>query len=517
MANPPTFSLAYTSVRPQTIPEVIALWNKRSACKDHEWIVSVDEGDLASKTAAETACAEAMRDQLCGSAKVVINTGSKDCNAGWNCAAESTTGKVIICVADDFLPPQSWDDLLLSLSPKGWEDGEYVVKVEDGYVHDIFVLSILTRKRYERFGYVFYPAYRSMFNDTEFGDVAVRDNVVINANHLLFEHLHPDCGKRTRDGVDLVHASKDRWAASEMLYKFRKSRNFPQDMGPKAIKEPEVKVENAGESNFVAYLQVTKDDFCLLEVCLRLAQEGVRDFFFCQPDAYWTGEPVDPESRAEVSCIVQLLRDKGHTVHLKMFHVEQYRSAGSSMIQVETALRNASLDCIRSAGYKHILVVDGDELWIPGLLNIVKGYVNQGHLSVAARMIPVIGFPGYPVDGASDVAIVYIGQTVSFFTCRTPTVVPAIIPRPMIYHFTGTRKTLDETVAKHRRGGHYDDPDYDFEGWIKNTLPNIRPGLKNAHMYKPRQIWPSVRAWRPLELSVMPEAVKPYLGSETQL
>ena len=188
---------------------------------------------------------------------------------------------------------------------------------------------------------------------------------------------------------------------------------------------------------------------------------------------------------------------------------------GDTRILVETRVRNESLNWIRSLGYRHILVVDSDELWIRGTLNIVKGYVEQGHKAISVHMIPVIGVPGYPVDMATDVAVVYVGPDVVFKVCRSPYIPQSIIYRPLIYHFTGTRKGMDETIKKHRRGGHYDDPDYDFEGWIRDKLPAIRPGMVNAHMYKPRQIWPRVRAWRPDELAQMPESVRAYLGSET--
>jgi len=128
-------------------------------------------------------------------------------------------------------------------------------------------------------------------------------------------------------------------------------------------------------------------------------------------------------------------------------------------------------------------------------------------------MIPVIGLPGYPIEFAQDLAVVYIGGNLNFKSCRTPTIRQTIIPFPRIYHFTGTRRTMEETIVKHRRSGHYDDPDYDFEGWIKNILPNVQPGLKNAHMYKKYQIWPSVRDWRSDEVSQIPSSLIRYLGS----
>jgi len=412
-----------------------------------------------------------------------------------------------------------WDQSLLDAGPQGWQDGEHVIKVEDGYVHDIFVLSILTRKRYEHYGYLFYPKYLSMFNDTEFGEVARRDGVVIEAHHLLFEHMHPDCHKRSRDAVDLVHASQERWQAGEMLFNLRRSLNFPLDDGPKAVKSiaPPKTVTN---NRFVAYLQVTKDDLCLYDVCARLMEEGVTDFCFAQPSKYWSGEEIGQESYDEISAVILKLIGKNVTTHHRIFDVDKYQMPGDSRIVVETRVRNDSLEWIRSLGYQHILIVDVDELWIRGTLGILKDYVDQGHKVLSVYMVPVIGVPGYPVEYSQDLAVVYVGEGITFKACRSPFVQQTIVHRQLIYHFTGTRKGMEETIVKHRRSGHYDDAEYDFETWINDVLPNIKPGYahkwKNGnvgvHMYVPRQIWNAVRAWRPGELESMPESVRPYLG-----
>lgn len=512
IATTPTFSLAYTSVRPHIIPQIVKLWNERSTTHDIEWVISVDAGDEKSLAAARALMdLPTQTPALCRAVKVEINTGSKDCNAGWNVAAAATTGKVIIAVADDFVPPINWDGLLLALEPKGWEDGEYVVHINDGYVKTLCTLPILTRTRYDRFGYLYYPKYRSMFNDTEFTEVSYRDGVIIAADHLLFEHMHPDCGKRPRDAVDLVHGGKDRWNASEMLFNFRKAHGFPIDDGPKAQQASSAPVVKANET-FAAYMQVTKDDLCLLEVCVRMMDEGIKDFFWAEPDAYWSGEPVEPENKADLDRVAKALALLGANLRRKVFKVKEYTFKDDARLTVETRLRNDSLAWVRSEGFKHILIVDGDELWMRGTLDILRPYVKQGHAAVSLYMIPVIGLPGYPVDRASDLAVVYIGGNVTFRSCRTPTVKQTLVQMHRIFHFTGTRKTMEETVAKHRRGGHYGDPDYDFEGWITNVLPNIKPGMKNAHMYKPFQIWPEVRDFRPEELADLPPTLTPYLG-----
>jgi hypothetical protein len=452
-------------------------------------------------------------------AKVVIQPDQPfNSVRGWNKAAEATTGKVLIAMADDFTPPQGWDKSLLDLSPPGWIDGEYVVHTEDGYVHDICVLSIMTRKRYQKFGYFFYPQYESMFCDTEFTAVAYRDGVVLNAKHLLFEHMHPDCQKRDRDEFDVEHASKDRWARGEMLFNYRKQVGFPVDDGPMATDEHETSIDDKADQ-FVVYIQATKDDFCLYEVCMRAAEEGVRTFFFCIPDEYWDGKVTPQEDIKQVKDIADKVAAnvKNSKVFVQIFDVSQYRFAGDSRIAVETRVRNDTLSWIRREGYSHILIMDGDELWTKGLLDKVKDTVySSSPVCISAPMIPVVGLPGYPVHNATDRAVVYVGGSVVFRECRSPAVDHFWLTNGIVIHFTACRKTMQEIIDKHRNSGHYDDPDYDFEGWIEKTLPNLKPGWHGAHMYKKYQIWPVVREWSVSEIAQIPESLHPFLGKPVE-
>lgn len=498
------FSLAYTSVRPTLIPQVVALWQSRALNKNIEWAISTDEGHTHAIDAIEKVAATPGVN-----VKLVVNKGHKNCVDGWNAAAAATTGKVIIAVSDDFVPPHNWDALLLGLSPENWVDGEHVVHVSDGFCTNICTLAILTRKRYDKFGYLWYPLYQSMFVDTDFTDTAYKDGVVLDAKHLLFEHMHYVNNKRTQDAADLAHENPERWNYGQTLYNYRKSNGFPLDQGPNAV-EHVVSVNR----KYAAYLQVTKDDFCLYETCQRLREEGVNDFYFSVPDTYWDGRRTPQADLKSVSDIVDRLRREGAKVSVKVFRVALYVFPGENRLQTETRLRNDALGWIRSNGFSDILIVDGDELWLPGTLTLVNSLVNQGHLAISVRMVPVVGLPGYPVEAATDVAVVYIGGACQFRMCRTPQIEQTVIQQPRIIHFTATRKTMDEIIAKHRASGHYDDPDYAFEEWFVKTLPFIKPGFKNAHMYKPYQIWPQVRDWRPEELAIIPESLYPYITTK---
>ncbi len=513
----PLFSLAYTSVRPGLMPLVVSTWTDRALNRDVwglEWVLAVDEGDAASLAAANELAKKYDR------FTVVVNTGPKNSVAGWNLAAAKTTGKIIIAVADDFVPPDGWDRLLISLKPESWPDEDRVIHINDGYVQTLCTLAILTRKRYERYGYLWYPKYESMFCDTEFSEVAQRDGVTIEAMHLLFEHKHPDCNKRPRDAADLKHASNTRWKTGEQLFNFRRSQGFPLDDGPKAVKVTGPALAPRVENKYCVYMQVTQDDLCLFEVCSRMKEEGATDIFWAEPNEYWSGEPIPGEKLDELDNVADRVRSIGINLRRKEFSPSENRLPGDSRITVETRIRNDSLRWIRDQGFKHILVVDGDELWKPGTFNMIRPHIEQGQTAIATYMVPVIGCPGWPVGEAVDTAVVYVGGTVIFKCCRSPLGRFVIVPSAQVIHFTGTRRTLPETIEKHKRSGHYDDPDYLFDLWLKDVLPNIRPGwdylwpngIRGLHMYQPKQIWKRVREWLPDEISAMPKTIHRYLG-----
>jgi len=505
----PLFSLAYTSVRSQKIHEVVGLWRSRARHKDQvEVVISVDGNREDTIQAAQSVPLATV---------VVQNDPPFNSVRGWNLACEHTTGKVIVVLSDDFTPPHGWDEQLLQLGPKGWIDSERVIHVNDGYVRDIVVIPIVTRKRYERFGYMYYPGYESIFCDTELTTVAYRDGVVTQASNLLFEHMHPDCKKRPRDSVDLVHGSDTRYATGRMLFDVRKNKGFPIDQGPKAGQQQEAPVKKDGP-RYAMYMQANKDDFCLFEVLQRTYEEGIKDQFICVPDEYWSGELTKPEEIAQVEAAVKRMRERYQDVDIrvKIFKVMDYRFKGDSRIAVETRVRNDALSWVRQNGFEHIAVIDGDELWSRGTLDQIKELVSRTNcLTVSCPMVPVVGLPGYPVADAQDRVVVYMGASALFRDCRTPVVGrndTRILGTKFVTHFTGTRRTMEEIVKKHTDSGHYDDPNYDFDNWLKNVLPNIKPGMENIHMYKHYQIWPRIRNWTKREYAEMPDSLHQYLA-----
>lgn len=209
-----TFSLAHSTARlPDGWRKAHQTWMENADAKwDIEYVLCVDAGR------------ESELPLLPEGVRLVVNHGRRCAVDGWNAAAAATTGKFIITVADDWFPPKNWDCLIRSLVPSF--DGEHVLWVGSGGDHDIMTFSMLTRTRYERYGYIFYPEYIGMCADNDFTDVAKRDRVVIDARFVEFPHMHPQYKRSQWDGIYEWQHRPEAWKVGKEVYARRQAQGF---------------------------------------------------------------------------------------------------------------------------------------------------------------------------------------------------------------------------------------------------------------------------------------------------
>ena len=155
--------------------------------------------------------------------KQVSNHGRGTSTSAWNTAARASKGSVLITVADDFFPCAKWDSELLKVIPD--VKGEYVVEPEMGQ-NPKLTHSFLTRAYYRRYMRILYPEYRAMYADDDFGDVARRDGVLIEARHLVFEHRHPAHNTGVRDRAYARENAPENYEHGLVVYEWRKAHNF---------------------------------------------------------------------------------------------------------------------------------------------------------------------------------------------------------------------------------------------------------------------------------------------------
>jgi hypothetical protein len=141
---------------------------------------------------------------------------------------------IIMQPADDFTcRVAGWNTRIVEeLSTFDNYDG--VIWFFDGYQPNIDTLSIMGRKYYERFNYIYHPEYRILWADVEFTEVADRLDRLIFSEDVLFVHEHPDWthaqgwdGRRNGyDQLNLDNDKDDDRIHDEKLFYERRSNNF---------------------------------------------------------------------------------------------------------------------------------------------------------------------------------------------------------------------------------------------------------------------------------------------------
>ena len=142
---------------------------------------------------------------------------------------EGQTGDIVVFASDDFLPPQNWDQYLIS-KLEGKEGG---LMVRDGYQlpdssnmqYPAITIPIMTWGCFEKLNKTIYnPIYTHMYSDCELY-INLKDTGLLIDDRIndptIFEHLHHAAGKRRADQLDVQYHAK--WQEDESTWNNRKN------------------------------------------------------------------------------------------------------------------------------------------------------------------------------------------------------------------------------------------------------------------------------------------------------
>lgn len=156
---------------------------------------------------------------------------------GVNLAARYSRGRTIVVIADDQHPCQGWDTAInrvirdYELIDRGTVM-EYVIRVNtetpDEVKRNITVMPIVSRTRYQRLGYIFYPGYESMYADNDLSEHAQQDGVMIEAGDILstFPHRHPFFTDAEMDEQYAAQNRKEAYSTGLNILNVRRSTKF---------------------------------------------------------------------------------------------------------------------------------------------------------------------------------------------------------------------------------------------------------------------------------------------------
>ena len=134
--------------------------------------------------------------------------------------------KIVLLASDDMMPVEhGYDKIIYDDMMKYYLDLDGVLHYNDGRVGKrLNTLSIMGIKMYERFGYIYHPAYTSLWCDNEFDDVTRALNKSTYIDRCIIKHEWVQF-----TGRDALHKKNEAfYDADQKIYMDRKRRGFPK-------------------------------------------------------------------------------------------------------------------------------------------------------------------------------------------------------------------------------------------------------------------------------------------------
>lgn len=229
-----TFSILHTTARPNAWRNCYYQWILKADASAHvEYVLVVDERwGFVKNDPALVAWLESRPGN-----RLAWNTGRKCYVDGVNIAAALATGDIFVQVSDDTFPPEHWDAILWKAAPHSDSpfkpDAEFAIWLDLGHQEigrGIMALPVISKSRYDRLGYLFYPAYESMYCDNDLAEHVQTDEfrglcalVKLDAG---FIHDHPYFEHKPMDDVYQHENRGQAYALGEEVLKARRACGF---------------------------------------------------------------------------------------------------------------------------------------------------------------------------------------------------------------------------------------------------------------------------------------------------
>ena len=134
----------------------------------------------------------------------------------------------ILClISDDMKPAKAeWDAILRQLMTALYPDLDGVLFFNDGYQRQrVNTISIMGKRFYDRFDYIYHPDYKSFYCDEEFTEIAESLGKQTYFHEPLFYHLHWITIGAPEDAT--YKHNNAFYEEDKLRFKYRKLAGFP--------------------------------------------------------------------------------------------------------------------------------------------------------------------------------------------------------------------------------------------------------------------------------------------------
>jgi hypothetical protein len=178
-----------------------------------QFLVSLDYDDTTANPDSFT--------QLHPNINVVVGQSSGKIGAVNRDMPDPSTFDILLLASDDMIPDVPYyDDIIRDRMEQYYPDTDGVLFFNDGYQgYRLNTLVICGSKYYQRFGYIYYPGYKSLFCDNEFMDTANILGKQTYFNNIIIRHQHFTNIQEKPD--NLYKLNDTYWGPDQELYMSR--------------------------------------------------------------------------------------------------------------------------------------------------------------------------------------------------------------------------------------------------------------------------------------------------------
>lgn len=133
---------------------------------------------------------------------------------------------IVVGLQDDLFPiVKGFDNIIRNEMKNAFNpDLDGVLFLFDGGLSHICTTPCMGRKFYDRFKYISYPGYKSLFGDNELTEVSTKLDRLKRVENIILMHHHPSRGNVPYD--ELYRKNDSFWDEDELLFTYRKNNNF---------------------------------------------------------------------------------------------------------------------------------------------------------------------------------------------------------------------------------------------------------------------------------------------------
>jgi hypothetical protein len=172
---------------------------------------------------------------------------------------------ILVNFSDDMeFIQHSFDEIIRNKFLNHYPDTDGNIYFNDGFVGEkISTMSIIGRKYYEKFNYIYHPSYHSLWCDNEYTEVAKKNQKILYFHENIYRHNHPANIGGSMDEQLVKTESFEQ--VDRFNYQQRLNNNFPSDCSLK-------KKYNYGISLLICTLNERKN---LLERLLAILNKSI--------------------------------------------------------------------------------------------------------------------------------------------------------------------------------------------------------------------------------------------------